>query len=44
FGGANEPDGTYQRYLENRLRRTFELDGVPIRLKFRPRKRHSKQR
>ena len=44
FGGANEPDGTYQRYLENRLRRTFDLDGVPIRLKFRPRKRHSKQR
>jgi GTP-binding protein len=44
FGGANEPDGTYQRYLENRLRRTFDLDGVPIRLKFRPRKRHRKQR
>ena len=30
---------TYQRYLENRLRRTFDLDGVPIRLRFRPRKR-----
>ena len=44
FGGANEPDATYQRYLENRLRRTFDLDGVPIRLKFRPRKRHGKQR
>jgi GTP-binding protein len=43
FGGANEPDGTYQRYLENRLRRTFDLDGVPIRLKFRPRKRSAKK-
>ena len=35
FGGAHEPDATYQRYLENRLRRTFDLDGVPIRLRFR---------
>lgn len=38
FGGAREPDAGYQRYLENRLRATFGLDGVPIRLTFRPRK------
>jgi GTP-binding protein len=35
FGGR--PTGTsYERFLENRLRREFELDGVPIRLRFRP--------
>ena len=38
FGGAHEPDHSYQRYLENRLRRTFELDGVPIRVRFRARR------
>jgi GTP-binding protein len=37
FGGAREPDATYRRYLENRLRRRFDLDGVPVRLRFRPR-------
>ena len=37
FGGAREPDATYRRYLENRLRRQFDLDGVPVRLRFRPR-------
>jgi GTPase len=41
FGGANAPDASYQRYIENRLRRTFDLDGVPIRLRFRPRKKRS---
>jgi GTP-binding protein len=39
FGGARPPNPTYQRYLENRLRRDLRLDGVPIRLRFRPRKR-----
>jgi GTPase len=43
FGGSREPDPSYQRYLENRLRRTFGYDGVPIRLTFRPRTRGSKQ-
>jgi GTP-binding protein len=37
FGGE-APDGTYIRFLENRLRREFDLAGVPIRLKFRRRK------
>jgi GTP-binding protein len=35
FGGR-APDPTYQRFLENRLRRAFDLEGVPIRLRFRP--------
>jgi GTP-binding protein len=39
FGGAQPPNATYQRYLENRLRRELDLDGVPIRLRFRPRRR-----
>jgi GTP-binding protein len=37
FGGARPPAPTYQRYIENRLRRELRLDGVPIRLRFRPR-------
>ena len=32
FGGAKEPDAGYGRFLENRLRREFDLEGVPIRL------------
>jgi GTPase len=39
FGGAHPPNPTYRRYLENRLRRELRLDGVPIRLRFRPRAR-----
>jgi GTP-binding protein len=39
FGGAGEPDRGYRRYLENRLRATFGWQGVPIRLRFRPRGR-----
>jgi GTP-binding protein len=39
FGGARPPNATYQRYLENRLRRELRLEGVPIRLRFRPRGR-----
>ena len=38
FGGAHEPDPTYQRYLGNRLRRELALTGVPVRLRFRARK------
>ncbi|MEP6758757.1 MAG: ribosome biogenesis GTPase Der [Actinomycetota bacterium] len=41
FGGATPPSPTYQRYLENRLRRELRLDGVPIRLRFRPKQRRS---
>jgi GTPase len=37
FGGAREPDAGYRRFLENRLRTRFGLEGVPIRLRFRPR-------
>jgi GTP-binding protein len=33
--GARPPEASYQRFLENRLRRAFEYEGVPIRLKFR---------
>jgi GTP-binding protein len=39
FGGARPPSPTYQRYIENRLRRELRLDGVAIRLRFRPRNR-----
>jgi GTP-binding protein len=41
FGGR-APGPTYERFLENRLRRAFDLDGVPIRLKFRPSKRRER--
>jgi len=33
--GSRQPDPTYQRFLENRLRVAFHLEGVPIRLRFR---------
>jgi GTP-binding protein len=33
--GAAPPVASYQRFLEGRLRRAFDLDGVPIRLLFR---------
>jgi len=39
FGGAKEPDAGYRRFIENRLRREFHLEGVPVRLSFRPRRR-----
>jgi GTP-binding protein len=38
FGGR-APDHGYRRFLENRFRREFDLDGVPIRLRFRSRHR-----
>jgi GTP-binding protein len=37
FGGARAPGPTYQRFIENRLRAALDLEGVPIRLRFRPR-------
>jgi GTP-binding protein len=37
FGGK-VPDAGYRRFLENRFRRAFELDGIPIRMRFRARK------
>ena len=38
FGVAQPPAG-YRRYLENRLRRTFGFEGVPLQMQFRPRRR-----
>lgn len=38
FGGRS-PGANYERFLENRLRRAFGLDGVPVRLRFRPSRR-----
>jgi GTP-binding protein len=37
FGGP-APDTGYRRYIENRLRATLDLEGVPIRLHFRRRR------
>ena len=42
--GARAPDASYRRYLENRLRRDFGLDGVPMRLSFRTRRRRAAAR
>ncbi|MDY3129634.1 MAG: hypothetical protein SOW20_06385, partial [Berryella intestinalis] len=28
-------DDNYERYLENRLREHFDLEGTPIRMKFK---------
>jgi len=39
FCGARPPAPTYQRYIENRLRKELRLEGVPIRLRFRPKAR-----
>jgi GTP-binding protein len=33
--GISEPGATYRRFLENRLRATFGLQGVPVVLRFR---------
>ena len=37
FGGRS-PDPGYRRFLENRIRRAFGFEGVPIKLRFRPRR------
>jgi GTP-binding protein len=34
--GARSVGATYDRFLENRFRAAFDLDGVPVRLRFRP--------
>ena len=39
--GASAPDPSYQRFVENRLRRAFSFDGVPIRLRFRAKRRRA---
>jgi GTP-binding protein len=38
FGGG-APNASYERFLEGRLRRAFAFEGVPIRLRFRARRR-----
>jgi GTP-binding protein len=38
FGGSRPPDPGSRRFLENRLRAAFELGGVPIVLRIRPRR------
>jgi GTP-binding protein len=38
FGGAHEPDPSYRRYIENRLRRECRLEGIPVRVRYRARK------
>lgn len=42
FGGARAPGPGYRRFLENRLRRELGLEGVPVRLRFRPRERRQR--
>ncbi|NKB87851.1 MAG: ribosome biogenesis GTPase Der [Acidobacteria bacterium] len=37
--GSRELPASYRRYLENRLRRTFEFSGTPLRLNIRQRRR-----
>jgi GTP-binding protein len=39
FGGGRAPGPGYRRYLENRFREALHLEGVPIRMRFRPRTR-----
>jgi GTP-binding protein len=39
FGGGRAPGPGYRRYVENRFREAFHLDGVPMRMSFRTRTR-----
>ncbi|HWL91452.1 MAG TPA: ribosome biogenesis GTPase Der, partial [Actinomycetota bacterium] len=39
FGGGRAPGPGYRRYVENRFREAFDLDGVPLRMSFRTRTR-----
>jgi GTP-binding protein len=39
--GASAPDPSYRRFLENRFRREFGFDGVPIRMRFRAKRPRS---
>lgn len=43
FGGSS-PDASYQRFLENRLRRAFGFEGVPLRLRFRAKRSKQSRR
>jgi GTPase len=39
FGGGRAPGPGYRRYIENRFREAFHLEGVPLRMSFRTRTR-----
>ncbi len=39
FGGGRAPGPGYRRYIENRFREAFQLEGVPLRMSFRTRTR-----
>ena len=43
FGGR-APSQTYERYLENRIREAFHLEGIPVRLRFRAKRDRSGSR
>lgn len=43
FGGR-PPEVSYRRFLENRFRAEFGFEGVPIRLRFRPKRQASSSR
>jgi GTPase len=42
FHGGSEPDAGYRRFIENRLRRTLQLEGVPLRMRYRRRRRRGR--
>ena len=44
FGAGKPPEASYRRYLENRVRGAFFLGGVPVRLRFRQRRRRAAPR
>ncbi len=47
FGGRADgrtPDAPYRRFLENRIRREFGFEGVPIRIRFRVKRRPERSR
>jgi GTP-binding protein len=42
---ASDPEKlhwSYRRYVANRLRTTFDFEGVPVRVKYRPRRRRER--
>jgi GTP-binding protein len=39
FGGGRPPGPGYRRYLENRFRTAFDLEGIPLRMRYRSRSR-----
>jgi predicted GTPase len=39
---ASDPEKiktSYQRYVANQIRKAFDFEGVPVRVKYRPRRR-----